>query len=80
MEIKHIEFDDKDDPESSCNQKRTRITIAPEGLVVALPNGGSLGKEDQVVLGSMLRLAYEQGKRVGALVEKEEQLCERIKD
>ena len=67
FQISRIEFEDPEDPESSCNQDGIRMTIAPEGLVLALPNGRSLGAEDQVMMGRLLRLSYEQGKAVGRL-------------
>jgi len=46
-------------------QEGIRFNIAPEGMTVALPNGQKLSGEDQQILGDMLRVAYEQGKRVG---------------
>ena len=67
MQITRIEFDDPDDPKSACNDDAIRIRITPEGMALAMPSGGQMVHEDQIALGQMLRLAYEQGKEVGAL-------------
>ena len=69
MKIERFEFDDRDDPESSIYPENgIRFTIAPEGMVIALPNGSKLSAEDRVVMGQILRVAYDQGKRVGMRV------------
>ena len=67
MKIDRIEFDDPDDPESAQNQSIIKLRFAPESMFICLPNGGNLALEDQQALGKMLRMAYEQGKRVGNL-------------
>jgi hypothetical protein len=69
MEIKYIEFGDKDDPRSPASPDHDggiRLSISPEGLVVAF--GGQMTKCDQEVLGAMLRLAYQQGKEVACQI------------
>ena len=68
MEIARIEFGDADDPESACNQEGYRITIAPRGMILLLPNANRLSSEDQDEFEKVLWMAYEQGKRVGMLV------------
>lgn len=76
MEIDWIEFEDACDPRSTAHPDHDggiRFTIAPEGYVIALPNGGLLGTEDQKVLGKMLRLAYYQGKKMGQLMERKDE-------
>lgn len=75
MEITRLEFDDSDDPESSINSQPgspIRLTFSPGVMVIALPNGKGLTQEDQVVMGEILRMVYEQGKRVGRLVKDQE--------
>lgn len=73
MELSYIEFDDPDDPQSVVNaDNAVRFTVAPEGMVLAMPGGNKLGRGDQEALGKMLRMAYEQGKRVGRLVAEKE--------
>ena len=70
--IDWIEFNDSDDPRSTASKKhdsKVRITFTPEAMVVVLPRGGELGVEDQQALGKLLRLAYYQGKDVGAALE-----------
>jgi len=58
-----IEFNDPDDP--IHNDGGIRIKFTPEAMVLALPNAKTLGLEDQVAMGQLLRLAYAQGKRIG---------------
>jgi len=68
MEISRIEFNDEDDPESNVHLvDLTRFKIAPEGMALWLPNAKNLTSDDQMAIGKMLRMAYEQGKRVSAL-------------
>ena len=64
-EVTRIEFDDPDDPESQCNESAIRIRIAPEGTALFLRCARHMGREDMNELGSLLRFAYEQGKRIG---------------
>ena len=65
MEISHIEFGDPDDPESACNREGYRITIAPRGMLMVLPNAHNLSGDDSDAFEKVLWMAYEQGKRVG---------------
>lgn len=68
-EVTYIEFDDPDDPRSIKHPDHDgaiRFTIAPEGYILALPNGKLLSGDDQELFGKMLRFAYWQGKEVGA--------------
>jgi hypothetical protein len=63
MQIERFDFKDPDDP--ITNDGKIRMTIAPEAMIIALPNGMHLGRDDQVMMGRLLRAAYEQGKGVG---------------
>ena len=63
MEITRFEFDDPDDPMTSDGV--IRLSFAPEAMVIALPNGKDLGRDDQEVMGKLLRIAYAQGRRIG---------------
>ena len=70
MKIDWIEFNDPDDPRSGAypDKKESgsfRITFAPEGMAVLLPNAKHLSNDDRMVLAQMLKLAYTQGKEVG---------------
>ena len=66
--IDWVEFDDPDDPRSRKHPDHDggiRISFAPEGMVLVMPNAKNLAREDTQALGKLLRLVYYQGKEVG---------------
>jgi len=70
MKLDYVEFDDPDDALSvSYPSKKDSgtfpIRITPEAMLIVLPNGGRLDASDKEVFGTLLRMVYEQGKRVG---------------
>lgn len=71
MQIDRINFDDPDDP--MTNDGAIRISFTPEAMFFVLPNGNQLTHDDQVAMGHVIRLAYEQGKRIGKLSALEEE-------
>jgi hypothetical protein len=63
MQITRIEFNDPDDLKT--NDGKIRLSITPEGMILALPNSNKLTSADQEVFGQIIRLAYQQGKEIG---------------